>query len=68
MAENSLSARVGQRVFLQGHFDTYDRQFAVSLSGIRTLPHQIEALNEGRGVRISQTVSISEECLCLSWG
>ena len=117
MAENSLSARVGQRVFLQGHFDTpviledvrslgtdgsagyecrvrlpdgaleetvisseeaatisgveekaadqpadaerlrlliesarirlaytYDRQFAVSLSGIRTLPHQIEAV------------------------
>jgi SNF2 family DNA or RNA helicase len=23
---------------------TYDRQFAVSLSGIRTLPHQIEAV------------------------
>ena len=117
MAENRLSAQVGRRIFLQGHFDVpviledarplgtdgsagyecrvrlpdgaleeavisseeaatisgvrekaaaqpadaeklrlliesarvrlayaYDRQFAVSLSGIRTLPHQIEAV------------------------
>ena len=139
MAENPLSSRVGQRVFLQGHFDTpviledvrslgmdgsagyecrvrlpdgaleetvisseeaatisgveekpaaqpadaeslrlliesarirlayaYDRQFAVSLSGIRTLPHQIEALNERkRGTHFSNCLNFRRMSLPL---